>query len=110
MTHLKDDTHVPLRGPAAVKQRLRESFRGDLRLLLGDQVATELLGGSLEEPLVLTLVVSEQSYRLVAWGECTETPQWSDVAEQLQGGVKAAAWHRMAYLVSDEGKAWKLWQ
>lgn len=66
---------------STVKQRLRETVAscgsGDLRLLLGSEVVTKpLRGGSMEEPLVLTVVVSEQSYRVVAWGQCTETPQW----------------------------------
>ncbi|CAK9104816.1 unnamed protein product [Durusdinium trenchii] len=80
-------------GVAELKRHLRalpQCAEGDLSLLLEGEVltaASPLSGGSWEDPLLITALVTEQTYQVVAWGQHTLSASWRRVSPQLTSGV-----------------------
>ncbi|CAL1153836.1 unnamed protein product [Cladocopium goreaui] len=83
-------------GVTALKMQLKSLpawSEGDISLMTSEgeilTAASPLAGGTAAEPLILTAVLSEQTWQAMVWGVSLEMKGYRDLADDLTGGLTA---------------------
>lgn len=83
-------------GVTALKMQLKSLpawSEGDMSLMTSEgeilTAASPLAGGTAAEPLILTALLSEQTWQAMVWGVSLEMKGYRDLADDLTGGLTA---------------------
>eukprot|EP00435_Cladocopium_sp_Y103_P007768 s3827_g2.t1 len=104
-------------GVTALKMQLKSLpawSEGDISLMTSEgeilTTASPLTGGTAAEPLVLTAVLSEQTWQAVVWGCSVETQSYRELADELTSGLTALVAGKAGFAAIKRGGRCIFWR